>query len=400
MTTRPPSPKGVTTVVVISIVAGLSTLFALARLWVRVKIMRKFAFDDFLIVVSVISGWLSVAFSAAAVHSGDGWHVELLETKQIEGAILFTLIGFVPGILSFCLPKIAIVQLLSKLLNPSRRHLIWLWFISVFNLVLLLASVGLVFGQCTPSRSQWDFSVPAKYCWNKWDTVHYTQAACAFSAFVDLYLSVYPAIVLYKIRLPTRKKIALSAALGIGSISTVVAVYKITTLDSLASTDFTYDSSNLTIWTIVEGSVIIIAACIPVLQPLLKKVRHVGWISKASSKGTYPSSRDRHEYVDIKKSGDKSRIQKFRRKFEMDSVLDTRNEELVSSHMAAGSQERILEEDSIGMNTVGTGHSKGVEIPPPRDAHHGITRTDHVDISYSNNTTGAAQSHLYQDGWQ
>lgn len=173
------------------------------------------------------------------MHSGDGWHIELLETKQIEGAILFTLIGFVPGILSFCLPKIAIVQLLSKLLNPSRRHLIWLWFISVFNLVLLLASVGLVFGQCTPSRSQWDFSVPAKYCWNKWDTVHYTQAACgeckscllrlcyfdstdkrsaAFSAFVDLYLSVYPAIVLYKIRLPTRKKIALSAALGIGSM--------------------------------------------------------------------------------------------------------------------------------------------------------------------------------------
>jgi hypothetical protein len=40
----------------------------------------------------------------------------------------------------------------------------------------------------------------------------------AFSAFVDLYLSIYPAVVLYKIRLPIKKKVALSAALGIGSM--------------------------------------------------------------------------------------------------------------------------------------------------------------------------------------
>jgi hypothetical protein len=40
----------------------------------------------------------------------------------------------------------------------------------------------------------------------------------AFSAFVDLYLAVYPALVLFNLQLNMKKKIALSCALGIGSM--------------------------------------------------------------------------------------------------------------------------------------------------------------------------------------
>lgn len=40
----------------------------------------------------------------------------------------------------------------------------------------------------------------------------------AFSAFVDVYLAVYPAIVLFGLQMSTKKKIALSCALGIGSV--------------------------------------------------------------------------------------------------------------------------------------------------------------------------------------
>lgn len=40
----------------------------------------------------------------------------------------------------------------------------------------------------------------------------------AFSAFVDVYLAIYPAIVLFRLQMATKKKIALSCALGIGSM--------------------------------------------------------------------------------------------------------------------------------------------------------------------------------------
>lgn len=216
--TRVGEDKGRTTIIAISTMSAISTLFAVARLWVRVRIRGKFQFDDFIIAFSAICGWMGVGFSTAAVHSGSGRHIQTLTIEELQGAILFTMVSLFPGMLSFALPKIAVVILLSRLLNPSRPHLIWLWFMCIFCLLAILVTIGIGFGQCQPPRSRWDFSVPAKFCYDKWILVNYTCASCAFSAFVDLYLSVYPGMVLYNIQLPTKKKIALSAALGIGSM--------------------------------------------------------------------------------------------------------------------------------------------------------------------------------------
>jgi hypothetical protein len=60
----------------------------------------------------------------------------------------------------------------------------------------------------------------------------------ALSAMVDLYLAVYPAVILFKLQMNLRKKLALSIALGLGSIATAVAIYKSTRLTALASPDF------------------------------------------------------------------------------------------------------------------------------------------------------------------
>jgi hypothetical protein len=40
----------------------------------------------------------------------------------------------------------------------------------------------------------------------------------AYSAFLDLYLSIYPSVVLYKLKMPRKKKIYLSLALGLGCV--------------------------------------------------------------------------------------------------------------------------------------------------------------------------------------
>ncbi|KAI8951013.1 hypothetical protein F4801DRAFT_546928 [Xylaria longipes] len=383
--------RGPTAIAASSAIVAFSTLFVMARLWVRVKIMRKFELDDLFIVVADICAWISVGFAVAAVKLGSGRHIQILTTDEIQGAILFTFLNLASGILSFCLPKLAIVKLFSVLLNPLRSHLIWLWSISIFNLLILLGCLGVVFGQCYPSESQWNFSVPAKYCWNKWNTVNYTRGVSAFSAFVDLYLSIYPATVLYKTRLPTKKKVALSALLGIGSISTVVAVYKITTLGTLASVDFTYDSYDLTIFTLAEGSVITIAACIPLLQPLLEMARQHPWSRLGIGQSTYPTS---------KLSDDKSRIQKMRRKFEMDSILATKNDdpEAVVVPKPAGTQFRTLNEDETALVTINAeAQNDGYRAPPK--SYQGIYRTNDIHISYARNEAGNAKSRDCQSDW-
>jgi len=55
---------------------------------------------------------------------------------------------------------------------------------------------------------------------------------------MDLYLAVYPAIILAKLQMNIRKKLALATALGIGGVACIVAAYKCTRLPGLAGDDF------------------------------------------------------------------------------------------------------------------------------------------------------------------
>lgn len=96
----------------------------------------------------------------------------MLTLEQKSGAILWTIAGFAPGVMSFGLPKIAVVALLTRIMNPSRWHALFLWCLSIFCLVNLLGCVIILFAQCQPSHSQWDFSVE-KTCWDKWILVYF-----------------------------------------------------------------------------------------------------------------------------------------------------------------------------------------------------------------------------------
>jgi hypothetical protein len=113
-----------------------------------------------------------LGLTIAAVKAGNGRHFALLTTEQKQDAILYTLAGFCPGIFSFGIPKLAVVALLTKITNPSRKHKIWLWFMTGGCLFALFGCVIIIYAQCTPSRSQWDFSVPGK-CWSKWILIDY-----------------------------------------------------------------------------------------------------------------------------------------------------------------------------------------------------------------------------------
>lgn len=167
------------------------------------------------------------------------------------------MVAFCPGILSFGLPKLAVVALLTRMMNPSRLHAAFMWFLAVFCQLSLMGCVGILFGQCTPTRAMWTIGME-RTCIDPWILVKYSiYAGCkllplsfilcdgvfqeagnmpqpwsvvdyladsdpfistAFSAFVDLYFAFYPALVLFNLQMNIKKKIALSFALGIGSV--------------------------------------------------------------------------------------------------------------------------------------------------------------------------------------
>ncbi|KAH7025898.1 uncharacterized protein B0I36DRAFT_329392 [Microdochium trichocladiopsis] len=282
-------------------VTALSTLFSAGRLLVRGKLKGRLLLDDYFIAISVLCTWLTVVFQFMAVRSGNGRHLHALTPEQRDGVAHWTIIGFVPGIMSFATPKLATIDLLCHILLPSRNHRVFMWLLGWTCWIQLMVTVVFLFVKCdgahpTPADSVLVSPAAAMQegCLDPWVNINYDVYTGAFSAFVDLYLAVYPTVVLCKLRLSIGKKIGLSIALGFGFVSTVVAIYKCTMIPSLESPDFSYDSSTLVIWTCVEGSTIIIAACIPILKPLLDLARAGCSQATASVCGGFPS---RHRTV-------------------------------------------------------------------------------------------------------
>jgi hypothetical protein len=121
-----------------------------------------------------------LGLTIAAVRAGNGRHFTTLTDNQKSDAILYTLAGFCPGILSFAIPKLAVVALLTRIMNPSQRHKVFLWAMTVGCLVILMGCVIIIYAQCTPTQSQWDFSVPGT-CWSPWILIYYAIFAGSMS---------------------------------------------------------------------------------------------------------------------------------------------------------------------------------------------------------------------------
>ncbi|KAE9577985.1 hypothetical protein CGCF415_v009686 [Colletotrichum fructicola] len=351
--------KGPTIIVVCWIVTAISTCFVLGRVCVRGKIMRKFHSDDWFIILGLFCGYISTALSTIAVSYGNGKHMKLLSTEQKQGAILWTTAAFCPGIMSFGLPKLAVISLLTRLMNPG---------------------AGLLLGRCTPARSLWDFSVTGQ-CFSKQILVAYCIYAGAFSAFVDVYLAVYPAIVLFGLQMSTKKKVALSCALGIGSVSGVVAVYKTTRIPSLASDDFSYDTSDLVIWTVVEGSTIIIASSIPVMQPLLELILRRNPFS--SGKGSKQTLQYYEHYGSQSKSKSRGGGIELGQRKPKSKPKDDLGLTIIESD---DSQENILSPTTGSNNQTSTSSGAPTLTNNSDSSRHAadgkIVRTDCVSISY------------------
>ncbi|RYP07953.1 hypothetical protein DL765_008974 [Monosporascus sp. GIB2] len=219
-------------------VTVLSTVFAAARLFVRGKVLGKLLLDDYLVTISVLCTWLAVGFQVKSVQSANGKDIDMFTPEEEARVIHWSLIGFAPGILSLAIPKLAIVALLTRILCPSRAHRVFLWCLGGVCFIQLMASAVLLFEQCSENEAG---SRPGNHCVRPSTRAYFDIYTAAFSAFVDLYLAVYPTIVLLKLQLSLRKKLALSTALGVGFV--------------------------------VEGSSIIIASCVPILKPLVDYLR-------------------------------------------------------------------------------------------------------------------------------
>lgn len=160
-------------------------------------------------------GYIYMSILAVAVNSGSGRHIATLTIPQAERALLLTTVSFIPGIMSYIVPKFAVILLIKDLLSPSRLHMVAIWIWSVVSAVLTVVCIIVVYIQCDPPRAFWTIGLNAR-CWDPVVLMATSITASASSALFDFWLALYPAVALWRMHINLKKKIALSTALGCG----------------------------------------------------------------------------------------------------------------------------------------------------------------------------------------
>ncbi|PYH35441.1 uncharacterized protein BO87DRAFT_405953 [Aspergillus neoniger CBS 115656] len=238
-------------------IAVVQIVVVIARFYTRRRLQQlAFALDDYLILLALIASLGQSALYIILVKlAGVGHHMEYVEETP-EKLVILEKGLYANGILDFPFTvtpaKISILVFYLRIFT-TRSFKIMAYIVGT---IVLGHGLGILFAaifQCWPIAYVWDKTIEGGSCFNQ-------------LAFLPL------------------RKLALTGVFLLGSLGTVASILRMTIFfQENATTDPTWTSTNLGIWTILEGGIIIIAACLPPIWPLIMRILPQQLRSKGSS---------------------------------------------------------------------------------------------------------------------
>ncbi|MCJ1432446.1 hypothetical protein MMC27_001802 [Xylographa pallens] len=171
------------------------------------------------------------------------------------------------AVLAIATSKVSVALLILRLQGPCKWRTYLLYFLAISIWTYAAAIVVVVFTQCRPYTALW---TEQGVCMPAEDFVYIGYSYAGYAAFQDLALAIIPITFIYKLQLSLHKRLSLCLVLGVGAFASICAIIKTTKLSELgSSSDFTWNTLPLFIWTANELNIVIIGACIPAVYPLL-----------------------------------------------------------------------------------------------------------------------------------
>ncbi|KAF2476493.1 uncharacterized protein BDR25DRAFT_375408 [Lindgomyces ingoldianus] len=251
------------------------TIFALvtmtARLLVKWKMIRNVGwdvrspeqFDGCVVGQAVI---------IPEVYFGAGRHIDHIAPAGFQVAFKLNFVTQPIYLVALCLVKLSIGYFLLRLAVTTfyRRAII---FIMTFMGLYTTACFLTIILQCTNLAVLWDPTVKGT-CWGVTTLKALSYTNVALNITTDLLFAVIiPIPMLWSVQMNFRQKMSLIGILGLGVLATAGALVKISYLPNYGKTgDWLWDSRNITIWTVIECNIGIIAGNLPCLKPLFRTI--------------------------------------------------------------------------------------------------------------------------------
>ncbi|KAJ0123903.1 integral membrane protein [Diaporthe amygdali] len=264
------------------------------RLVSRRIIRRTLDWSDYLIIaacITVISYWATAL--AGVVIGGLGFHVgEIIDMYgHVEVEIAFQI--------SFAL------QILWAIAGGLYKISILLFYIEIFPTLKRWGRATMVVIFCYTLSTALAALLVCEEVEDNWDYENLFQGKCgdrilvfrvtgALNIVSDVVVLLLPVRNVLKLQLPLYRRLVLLATFALGLFTCVISIIRLATLSSLSSRDFRdtpYAIMQTVIWSGLEPSVAVILACVPLLRPLVLRVRGGVNSSEARTKSVSANGR-------------------------------------------------------------------------------------------------------------
>ena len=248
--------KGPALAAVTTVIFTASLLSLCLRMFARLYMIRSTAWDDYTAILATVSicmrlrhtflhsqicdtdeyqavAAVNYAFIIKEVTEGGGRHAFYLGPQRTAAVVKWSNVATYPFLFATCITKISIALMILRI-SKVRWLKFSMWALMAFSILVNGACVVTVSTLCGPSQGMWDNTVDAK-CGSyvsgavlssiqggkvhkqpTMSPIHRVLTSAAWSIMSDLICTTLPIVVVWKINISIRQKIALSLLVGLG----------------------------------------------------------------------------------------------------------------------------------------------------------------------------------------
>ncbi|KAI1758234.1 hypothetical protein F4782DRAFT_477099 [Xylaria castorea] len=246
--------------------AVLSAGWLALRLYLKIRRHRGLWWDDHFLAISWVCVVLSNASTSAAISLG--WATPLLEVSPSNWPriLLILYISGVFSLLAAAISKTSFALTLLRISNGWVKCVVWFAIFTV-NVVMGL-SIIFNWVQCTPVEKNFNIFIPGS-CWPKETLIGYNTFVAGYSGVMDILLALLPWKIIWNMNMSRKERFGAICAMSLGILAGTISLVKIYAVTGTIQSNLN-SSIQLTVLSIAETSVTIMAASIPILRALAR----------------------------------------------------------------------------------------------------------------------------------
>lgn len=202
--------------------------------------------------------------------NGGTRHFQYLTVQEQQFNLMMIVVCLTIAIPTSTVGKIAIGITILRIVGNTSRWKKWsVWAMMGLMSVVSVTDMLINLFRCGDPRAQWDYAIAATaHCVPRAKTNSFNDFANAVLIFADYFFSLLPMAIVWRLKMAPRRRIILTALLGLTIITGAAGTAKMVYAATLDIADLTWTVFSCLVWYSIETMFIIVFGSTPSLYPI------------------------------------------------------------------------------------------------------------------------------------